>query len=48
VPALCPPFRDTVIQATRADALSTKEFHGIERHDAVRPAAVRDDVMTLA
>jgi hypothetical protein len=47
-PSLRAPFSHTVLQALRAEALSTQEIHGVKGHDAVRPAAIRDDVVTLA
>ena len=43
-PSLRAPFGHAVFHAVRAEALPSQEIDRIERHHAVRTAAVRDDV----
>jgi hypothetical protein len=47
-PSLRTPFDHAVLQALRAEPLSTQEIHRIERHHAVRPAAICNDIVALA
>lgn len=42
-PAARAPFRDAQLHPVGAQALAAEQVDGVERHDAVRPATVRDD-----
>ena len=46
-PSLRTPFGHAVLHAVSAEALPSKEIDRIERHHAVRTAAIRDDVAAL-